>query len=69
MFPEVRLPRSDELEEAASGYSSEVGSVAISRRATAVFQVKLLQLSALVRVWVEKCLCFDLLRCLKGMTN
>lgn len=57
----MMLPQSDGLEVAASGFSSEVGSVAISRKATTVFQVKLLQLSALVRVRVENCLCFDLL--------
>lgn len=57
---EVMLPRSDGLEVAASGFSSEVGSVAISRRTTTVFQVKLLQLSALGRVRVENCLYFDL---------
>lgn len=55
------LPWSDGLKVAALGCSTGVGNVAISRRATAVFRVTLVQLSPFVRVQVEKSRGIDLL--------
>lgn len=60
-LPTGEVPLSDGLKVAALGCSTEVGSVAISRRALAVFRVTLFQFSPLVRVQVENSLGIDLL--------
>lgn len=60
-LPSGEVPWSDGLKVAALGCSTEVGSVAISRRVFAVFRASLFQISPLLRVQVENSLGIDLL--------